>query len=113
MILGDAECGASAQVGRIDARDRETWDVVEPPRSVTSQNSNITRSQSQVELWCDSRAYVTQGCGGTPLGARVMGDKTGAAASEAMMTVEERVQGADDGEVTMKSEGAGSVPDVH
>ena len=66
-----------------------------------------------LELWCDSRAYVTQGCGGTPLGARVMGDKTGAAASEAMMTVEERVQGADDGEVTMKSEGAGSVPDVH
>ena len=42
-----------------------------------------------------------------------MGDKTGAAASEAMMTVEERVQGADDVEVTMKSEGAGSVPDVH
>ena len=53
------------------------------------------------------------GCGGTPLGARVMGDKTGAAASEAMMTVEERVQGADDAEVTMKSEGAGNVPDVH
>ena len=42
-----------------------------------------------------------------------MGDRTGAAASEAMMTVEERVQGADDGEVTMKSEGAGGVADVH
>ena len=102
-------CGASAQVGRIDARDRETWDVVEPPRRVTSQachklNFGVTHTPT-------SRRKV--GCGGTPLGARVMGDKTGAAASEAMMTVEERVQGADDGEVTMKSEGAGGVADVH